>query len=567
MKLSNNKKRQLQQLVAQASQAMAQQQQAVFEQLCQKVESIQPNNADIANLRAIALSKVGQAAEAEKQFVAAINAAPKRGDFHHNLAQLYWAQGLYPEALERWRAVLRLEPYNTQAAIGAGSCLIKLRQPEKSLPILEQAKKRAKNKPDLLMALATAYYDLHRFDEARQQLQTVLSHQPGHAAAHLQMAQVLIESGRIPEGLEETKKVITLQPNLSAAHVLLAVSSRQHDESDINQLKSLYMKSPENSPERVQLGFALGKVMNELHQHEQAFSYLQKANSIRHQHSAFDQQQALSEMRDIMRAYTPATLEHTSGTEDASPIFIVGMPRCGSSLVEQILAAHPEVSSKGECEYFEKAFNENHASGLQITQPDSITPEQWRSIGSHYLKLLRSNDESSKHTTDKSLTNTRLIGAIHCALPKAKIIHVRRHPLDVCWSIYKTNLLGMQLDYGRNLECLGHYYRAYLQLMQHWRNTLPTGVMHELDYESLIQNQEGETRKLLAHCELDWSDHCMAFHSANNVVRTASQIQVRQPIYTDSVASWKPYQSYLQPLIDILGPENSTEYKGVQAQA
>lgn len=567
MKLSNNKKKQMQQLVAQASQAMAQQQQTVFEQLCQKVESIQPNNADITNLRAIALSKAGQAAEAEKQFVAAINAAPKRGDFHHNLAQLYWTQGLYPEALERWRAVLRLEPYNTQAAMGAGSCLIKLRQPEKALPILEQAKKRAKNKPDLLMALASAYYELHRFAEARQQLQTVLTHQPGHAAAHLQMGQILIESGHIPAGLEEVKKAISLQPNLSAAHVLLAVSSRQHDKSDIQQLKSLYMKSPENSPERVQLGFALGKIMDELGQHEQAFSYLQKANSIRHRHSAFDQEQARSEIGDIMQTYTPALLEHASGVEDTSPIFIVGMPRCGSSLVEQILAAHPEVSSKGECEYFEKAFNDNHASGLQITQPDSIMPEQWQSIGSHYLKLLRSHDESSKHITDKSLTNTRLIGAIHCALPKAKIIHVRRHPLDVCWSIYKTNLLGMQLDYGRNLEWLGHYYRAYLQLMQHWRDTLPSGVMLELDYEQLIRHQESETRKLLAHCKLEWSDHCMAFHSTNNVVRTASQIQVRQPIYTDSVASWKPYQSYLQPLIDILGPENSTEHKGVQAQA
>ena len=146
-----------------------------------------------------------------------------------------------------------------------------------------------------------------------------------------------------------------------------------------------------------------------------------------------------------------------------------------------------------------------------------------------------------------------MIGAIHCALPKAKIVHVRRHPLDTCLSIYKLPLVGQHYGYGYDLGELGRYYQMYLKLMQHWRDTLPAGVMYELDYEDLVANQERETRKLLDYCGLPWNEACLQFSKAKNVVRTASMAQVRRDIYSDSVAAWKRYEKQLKPLIRILG--------------
>jgi hypothetical protein len=154
-----------------------------------------------------------------------------------------------------------------------------------------------------------------------------------------------------------------------------------------------------------------------------------------------------------------------------------------------------------------------------------------------------------------------MVGAIHCALPKAKIVHVRRHPLDTCLSIYKLDLAGLMFDFAYDLADLGHYYRHYLKVMQHWRDVLPKGAMYELDYEMLVADQEGETRKLLDYCDLPWNEACLQFDKAKNVVRTSSMSQVRQGIYTDAMAVWKRYEKHLQPLIDILGPEYSTNYQ------
>jgi len=160
-----------------------------------------------------------------------------------------------------------------------------------------------------------------------------------------------------------------------------------------------------------------------------------------------------------------------------------------------------------------------------------------------------------RHITDKSLANIRFVGAIHCALPKARIVHVRRHPLDTCLSIYRLNIQGEAFDFGRDLEELGYYYQMYLKLMQHWRDTLPEGVMYELTYERLVADQKGETRKLLDACGLEWSDQCLQFQQARNAVRTASVAQVRRAIYTDSMAAWKRYEQHLAPLIHILGTD------------
>jgi hypothetical protein len=197
---------------------------------------------------------------------------------------------------------------------------------------------------------------------------------------------------------------------------------------------------------------------------------------------------------------------------------------------------------------------------LTMERITSLSTDEWRKIGQAFLGRMKTGHEDALRITDKSLSNIRMIGAIHCALPHARIIHVRRHPLDTCLSIFKSNVRGALFEFGCNLEQLGRYYKSYLSLMQHWRTVLPKGVMYEIDYEQLVANQEDETRKLIDFCNLEWNDNCLEFHKTKNIVKTASIAQVRQPIYSDSMATWKRYERQLQPLIDILGPEYSTEY-------
>ncbi|HKI61412.1 MAG TPA: sulfotransferase [Mariprofundaceae bacterium] len=564
-KLSNNKKRKIRELVEQGIQAMKAGRKDIFERACAGIEKIHPEDADLANLRGIYCCDTNDPAQAEQYFVAAINAAPKRADLHHNLARLYWQQGLYADCLQRCRAEWRLDPRSIQALIGEANCLLKLRRPEMALPILEQAFDRHGKNPELLTSLASAYTELHRHDEARQHLQTLLDLYPQLPDAHFQMGKLKIEQGKLAEGEAEIRATIALQPGHADAHVLLATSFTHilASDTDISALQKLYENSPPDSPECVRLGFAMGKVMEDIGEYNRAFEYFKQANDIRHRHTTYDQNTELEHLENILQTYNEDIFGHCSANGDDSPIFILGMPRCGSTLVEQILASHPDVIARGECEYFEKVLAEENTpdNPLTLERINGFSPEEWDAVGQGYLKLLKENLPAGKRITDKSLTNIRLVGAIHCALPKARIIHVRRNPLDTCLSIYKTNLLGRLHDYGRNLGQLGYYYRMYLQLMQHWRNILPKGAMYELDYETLVNDQETETRKLLEYCGLPWNEACLDFHKADNVVRTASLTQVRRPVYRGSLAAWKRYEKHLQPLIRILGPEYSTEYK------
>ena len=357
---------------------------------------------------------------------------------------------------------------------------------------------------------------------------------------------------------QEVRKVLALDPNNVGAYAMLAEIKKggSEDDADVTAMARLHARLDPNAPGRMILDFALSQVMDKLKLYDRAFEYCREGNDLRRTHSHYNADEELAHLQDIMKAYTPTMFANGSGLEDATPVFIVGMPRCGSTLTEQILAAHPKVGDEGEWGYFERILAErNDDEPLTLERLTAFTPEQWREIGEQFITRMRSDHPDAARITDKSLHNIRLIGAIHCAMPKAKIVHVRRHPLDTCLSIYRNNLLGIQFDFGCNLGELGYYYRMYLRLMQHWRDVLPAGVLYELDYEQMVASQEAETRNLLAYCELPWDDSCLQFDKSKNLVRTASVSQVRQPIYKSSLAAWERYEQHLQPLIRILGTD------------
>ena len=234
-------------------------------------------------------------------------------------------------------------------------------------------------------------------------------------------------------------------------------------------------------------------------------------------------------------------MRRLSGRGDGSraPIFVLGMPRSGTTLVEQILASHLEVHGAGELLLFERAAAERGH-------------EDVAGVGARYLQFLDEIAPADLRVVDKRPSNFLLAGLIHLALPNAKIIHCMRDPLDTCFSCFSTLFTGRQ-DFAYDLTETGHYYRAYAELMDHWHSVLPPGVMLDVRYEDVVADLEGNARRILAFCDLPWSDTVLDFHKTPRTIRTASYLQARQPLYSTSVGSAQPYREFLAPLIDALG--------------
>jgi hypothetical protein len=233
------------------------------------------------------------------------------------------------------------------------------------------------------------------------------------------------------------------------------------------------------------------------------------------------------------------------------------MPRSGTTLIEQILASHPKIFGAGELQSFSRALSILEApDGAPPSFPEfvpGLPAESLRQVGAHYLNDVRALAPPAERITDKMPGNFPLLGLINLALPNARIIHMRRDPIDTCVSCFSM-LFANGHPYSYDLAELGRYYRAYETLMSHWREVLPTGVMLEVRYEDVVADVEHQARQVVAHCGLPWDDRCLAFHETQRAVQTASAVQVRQPIYRTSVGRWRPYAELLRPLLRELDP-------------
>ena len=554
-KVSNNKKRQIRALIEQAASAFSTKRMDVCEQLCLKIEAIQPGNADVANIRGIVCVQAGDRMQAEKLFVQAINSAPKRSEFHNNLGKLYLSQKLFTDAAERYRSAMRHDRNSLDLKLGYCESLVGMGAPDKALPILEKLRSKKGNHPHLYMSLFHAYERLGRINDALACLDKLIAGDADHFDARFQRGHIYMQQGRMQEAENELHAALALRPTYSKAYSMLVDLKKftSDDDADKKTIEDLYQKSATDSVDRVYLCFSLGKANEDLKHFDEAFAYFEEGNRLRQHYSVYNLDAELAHLEAVMAFYTPEVLQCTSGLDDDRPVFIVGMPRSGSTLTEQILAAHPDVSSRGEWNAFEESLADRRQTDepLTLEEMTAFSAGQWRETGQAYLDRL--DDDVSKRIVDKTRINFRLIGAIHCALPHARFIHVRRHPLDNCLSVYRANLKGNYFDFGYSMGQLGYYYRMYQRLMQHWRTVLPAGVMYEMDYEALVANQEDQTRRLLEFCDLDWNDACLQFNKAATVVATASVAQVRRKMYSDAVARWKHYEKHLQPLIKILG--------------
>jgi hypothetical protein len=307
--------------------------------------------------------------------------------------------------------------------------------------------------------------------------------------------------------------------------------------------------------DRLYLHYALGDAYLEVGNSAEAFAHFAAGAALKRATLRYDAAETERWIADIAAEFPREIFAEQAGdAESEQPIFVVGMPRTGTTLVEQILASHPRVYGAGEVHYLDQAIRRT-AGADAPPYPGWVNSRACahREIAHDYLSHLAALAPAATRIVDKMTHNFFHAGLIHLALPRARIIHCRRNPVDTCFSCFSTLFANGQ-EFSYDLVELGRYYRAYDFLAQHWRAVLPNDIFLEIDYESVIDNLEAEARRLIAFCDLPWSDACLHFHKTKRPVRTASMTQVRQPLYRTSVGRWRQFRSQLGPLLDALGP-------------
>jgi tetratricopeptide (TPR) repeat protein len=404
--------------------------------------------------------------------------------------------------------------------------------------------------------------EMGRPEEALASYERSIELQPDFPEAHFNRGNVLLGLGRFEEAARSYEQAIALREDFAEAHrSLSSLRAYTPDDPHIAQMARLYTEADDGNPARMELGFALAKAHDDLGDVDAAFEYLAEGNRLRKAVQGYDIEDDKLLFSDIQRLFAAAKATQNDisvRTSPLQPVFVVGMLRSGTSLVEQILASHSQVHGAGELEAMTRlaapmltalveASGDGDLNGLP--EPESAQ------LRSAYLDALTDLGVEETIITDKMPLNFRWIGFILSAFPDARIIHVKRDPMATCWSIYRHYFPDPSL-FAYDLEDIARYYRLYEDLMGFWHERFPDNI-YDLDYDCLTEHQEDETRRLLAFCNLDWEARCLEFHMTNRQVRTISASQVRQRMYQGSSDAWRKYEHHLRQLAVGLGYRSS----------
>lgn len=478
--------------------------------------------AALAGLAAVAI-RAGNTRDAERLLTHA-----RARCAHHPLVRRAWGHALLAaerltEAEAVFRELLQLEPENPQNWAALGSVLIRLLRQEEALSAYEEAARLG----------------------------------PSQAGFRLAIGHINKTLGRRPQCEAAYRECLRLDPKYAEAYWSLAdLKNYSFSDAELAAMRGL-LASPAAATDEAQLHFAVGRALEQREQYSEAFHHYAAGNELRKRSSPFSIATFEAKSRRIAACCDAQffAARAAAGDPDPAPIFVVGLPRSGSTLVEQILASHSQVEGTMELHNILAMVRElDHLDAGRDGYPERIrtlSVEELTGLGRRYLAETRAVRAGKPRFIDKMPNNFSHVGLIHVILPNATIVDVRRHPLDACFSNYKQYFAHGQ-SFSYDLEDLGRYYRCYLALMDHWDAVLPGKVLH-LQYEELIREPQGTVRRLLEHCRLPFEAATLAFHENRRPVRTASAEQVRQPLYTSGVGYWRRFATELEPLRASLG--------------
>ncbi|RWO27982.1 sulfotransferase [Mesorhizobium sp.] len=457
-----------------------------------------------------------------RYFARAVGEEPKNPYYHLSLGEAYVKVSEYSPAIKHMQYALELQPGLIEALCALGRTYTAFDKPDMALPLYEKALKINRDHPKVRAGLASALSGLGRMDEAAAYLREAIARRIGVPAAYND----LVQTRSFTEEPEELQSILRELGNPKLG-----------------------------SEGAQQLHHAAGKVLNDLKRYDEAFDHFNKAKQASGQR--FDIDLYRRWVDSMIETFTPDFLADRAGYGNPSeaPVFVVGMPRSGTTLTEQICASHPDVHGAGELSKLSRVAN---AIGLKtlsagdLSQPiTSITEDLSRTLAEEHLSYLRERAPAALRVVDKTPHNFELIGLIGLLFPNARIIHCRRDAIDNCVSCFVLNFSEAH-SYNTDLTTLGLYYREYDRLMRHWNEVFP-GLIFENRYEKLVDDQEAQSRRLIDYLGLPWDDACLRFFDRDGSVNTPSRWQVRQPIYKSSVKRWKNYENEIQSLIQSLG--------------
>ena len=539
-----------------------------------------------------ALAMLGKGKEADEAFEKAFDLNPERKKMahaaeHHKAGRLDEAERLYDE-------VLRANPANVDALRMMGVLAL---ETSRFVDAERYLRKAVSYAPDFVGAVidhGRAFKDQNRFEPAIDCFRCAIDMEPGNVNAHYLLASTLSPAALTYEAIDAFQRTLTLRPNhvgaqLGLAHQLKTVGRQDEaieayrecirlrpdggatywslanlktyrfSDEDIQDMKARVNGGDLNDESEINFLFALAKATEDRGNFVGAWQYYQDGNAKRRQAEYYDPVSAEVLHDRVIDVFSHDFLgEHSGqGHLDPAPIFVVGLPRSGSTLIEQILASHSQVEGTSELPYIghvSGSLNLNRADGINFPEAvRELGPAHLKSLGQEYLNAAQMHrTEGALYFIDKMPNNYPSVGFIHMILPNAKIIDARRYPLDSCLSCFRQ-LFARGQPFTYDLTDIGEYFVEYQRLMDHWHQVLP-GTVLTVQYEDVVTDFESQVRRLLEYCELPWEDSCINFHETDRPIRTASSEQVRQPIYSKSINFWRNYEQHLGELIEVLKP-------------
>jgi tetratricopeptide (TPR) repeat protein len=556
-----------------------------------KASAAAPQRAKTRMALARALAESGHIAESEKTIKEALELDPRQSDL--NQAELALASGDMEEAEKILRKILSQDPNDVKALRLLSSIAVEASRFRPARKMLEHA---VEVQPGFIAGwndLANLLMKQDRYEEALKAVQRAIDIDPKMVHSWVVKGNILTRAQRNEESLEAYGQALELSPRSAGAlsgmgHVLKTIGRQQEsidayrkcirnhpaygeaywslanlktfefDENEVRVMQQMIEDKGLADEPRVNFCLALGKHFENEKDYDRAFEHYRRGNDLRRENEIYDPVQTQVVHDRIIEVFNQEFLDEREGwgDPDPAPIFVVGLPRSGSTLIEQILASHSMVEGTMELPDLSRVIAElTRQSPGRVEYPEAmrnVDEDAARAMGEAYLQTTMRYRTGKPFFIDKMPNNFSSVGLLKVILPQAKIIDARRHPLDSCLGSYKQLFFkGQSFTYDQ-FE-LGHYYLQYRRIMEHWREVLPGKVL-DVHYENMVLDQENQTRRLLEYCGLPWEDQCLRFYETERAINTASSEQVRQPIYTKALNFWRNYESHLGELIETLEP-------------
>jgi tetratricopeptide (TPR) repeat protein len=523
---------------------------------CRQAVALAPDYAEAHFNLGNVLARLGRSADASASYQQALALRPDHADAYIGLGNALKNLGRTSDAVACYQKALALNPNYVEAHFNLGCIFTDQARPEDAELCYHKALALRPNYAEAHYNLGMALQQQGRPDEAAQHYHQTILLRPDYADAHAALAELLIDAGQFEAARTALNHALTVKPGHPVSWAALTrLRKMTADDSDWldTALGLLAQGESALSPdEAIKLQFALGKYYDDTAQYDAAFPAYRQAHTLKLQASRatrFDRAEFSLLVDTLIANYSAHFMsqQRESASLSARPVLIVGMPRSGTSLLEQIIASHPDAFGAGELNFWWDMAQETRAAEL----PGRLEPALIAEIADQHEQCLQRYSSHAARVVDKKPNNFLWLGFIHTILPQARIIHIQRNPVDTCLSIYFQDFTQAH-SYSDDLEDLAYYYREYARLMNHWRKVLPADRLMEISYEALVDDQAEWSRRAITFVGLPWDERCLDFHKTERNVATPSNWQVRQKIYSSSKARWHHYEKHLGVLLGLL---------------